>query len=126
MIQNCIFVIPFLKTLFREKNFFIFVHTFQWTLSKLFRSRFSSRKSQSQQKLVKKITHFTIQFCSKHLTHIMELNTLDTENNIIPKPCQKIFSLSSLFKQTCFCLVSEKTFALHHFLTPKNYIIEAL
>ena len=35
-----------------------------WSLSLNF--RFSSRKSQSQQKLVKKITYFTIQFCSKN------------------------------------------------------------
>ena len=27
------------------------------------------------------------------------------------------------FHQTCFCLVSEKTFALHHFWTPKNCIL---
>ena len=30
------------------------------------------------------------------------------------------------FKQTCFYLVSEKIFALHHFLTPKNWILETL
>ena len=30
------------------------------------------------------------------------------------------------FQQTCFCLMSQKIFALHHFLKPKNYILEAL
>ena len=30
------------------------------------------------------------------------------------------------FQQTCFCLVSEKILALHHFLKPKNCILEAL
>ena len=34
-----------------------------WSLSINF--RFCGRKSQSQQKLAKRITHFTIQFCSK-------------------------------------------------------------
>ena len=32
----------------------------------------------------------------------------------------------TIFQQTCFRLVPEKTFALHHFLTPKNYILEVL
>ena len=36
MIQNLTFGILFLKTLFRAYRFFIFVHTVQWTLSKLF------------------------------------------------------------------------------------------
>ena len=37
-------------------------------------------------------------------------------------------SLSDLkiFQQTCFCLVPEKIFELHHFLTPKNCIFLAL
>ena len=38
----------------------------------------------------------------------------------------KTFLILQIFQQTCFCLVSEKTFALHHFLAPKNYILEAL
>ena len=43
-------------------------------------TRFSSRKSQSQQNLTKKITHFTI-------------NTLDIENNILPQHSRKPFWL---------------------------------
>ena len=43
--------------------------------------RFSSRKSQSQQKLVEKITDFTIKFHSKNLLHFTNLNSLDIENN---------------------------------------------
>ena len=38
----------------------------------------------------------------------------------------KAFLTLQIFQQTCFCLFSEKAFALHHFLTPKNCIIEAL
>ena len=79
-------------------KFFIFVHMFQWTPSEFFFNfRFSSKKSQSQQKLAKNITHFTIQFCSKNLTNF----------------------------PTCFCLVLEKIFALHHIWTPKNCILGA-
>ena len=65
-IQHLIFVILFLKILFRAYNFFIFVHTLQWLLSEcLFYSKFSSKESRSQERLAKKITHFTIQFRSK-------------------------------------------------------------
>ena len=53
----------------------------------------SSRKSQSQQKLVKKITHFSILFRSKNLTHFTNLNSLDIENNMLLKHSQIPFSL---------------------------------
>ena len=93
MIRNLIFVILFLKIFFRPYSFFIFVHTFQWTSSELFYSRFSSRESQRQQRLVKKITHFTIQFRSKNLIQFTNLNSPDIENNMLPKKCQEPFSL---------------------------------
>ena len=38
----------------------------------------------------------------------------------------KTFLTLQIFQQTCFCLVTEKTFGLHHFLTPKKYILEAI
>ena len=56
-----------------------------------FNFRFSSRKSQSQQQLEKNITRFTIQFHSKNLTHFMNLNSLDIENNMLPQQSQKPF-----------------------------------
>ena len=31
-----------------------------------------------------------------------------------------------IFQKTCFCLVSEITFVLHHFLMPSNHILEVL
>ena len=43
---------------------FYIVQKFQWTSTVFFNFRFSSRKSESQQKLAKKIARFTIQFCS--------------------------------------------------------------
>ena len=52
----------FLK-IFLAYECFIFVQTFRHTSSEyLLNSRFSSRKSESQKKLGKKITHSTIQF----------------------------------------------------------------
>ena len=53
--------------------------------------RFPGRKSQSQQKLVKKLTYFTIQFHSKNLTRFKNLNSLDIEHNIHLKHTQKSF-----------------------------------
>ena len=73
-----------------------------WSLSLIF--RFSNRKSQRQQTLAKKITHFTIQFRSKNLTHF----THSTQHN------RKLTHFIQMFHQTCFWLVSEKTCALHH------------
>ena len=71
MIQYVIFRIIFLK-IFLANKYFIFVETFQRTSSEcLLNFRFSSRKSQSQKKLAKKITHFTIQFLSKNLTILL-------------------------------------------------------
>ena len=100
MIQNLIFGIILLKILFLAYNFFIFIHMFQRTSSKFFFDfRFSRRKSQSQQKLLIKITYFAIQVCSKHLTHFTNLNSLDIENNMLPKHRQKSFSLYKFFRK---------------------------
>ena len=78
MTQNGIFGILFLKILFWAYNFFIFAQTFQRTSSEfLFNFRFSSRKSQSQQKqhsfarktlLILRIsTHLTLKIiCSRN------------------------------------------------------------
>ena len=100
MIQNLIFGIILLKILFLAYNFFIFIHMFQRTSSKFFFDfRFSRRKSQSQQKLLIKIIYFAIQVRSKHLTHFANLNSLDIENNMPPKHCQKPFSLYKFFRK---------------------------
>ena len=55
--------------------------------------RFSSKMSQSQQKLAKRITLFTIQFWSKSITHFSNLNSLDIENKMLPQHNQKPFWL---------------------------------
>ena len=100
MIQNLIFGIILLKILFLAYNFLIFIHTFQWTSSKfLFDFRFSRQKSQSQQKLLTKITYFIIHVRSKHLIHFTNLNSVDNENNMLPNHCQKSFSLYKCFKK---------------------------
>ena len=100
MIQNLIFGILLLKISFLAYNFFIFIHMFQQTSLKFFFDfRFSRGKPQSQQKLSIKITYFAIQIRSKHLTHFTNLNSLDTENNMLPKHWQKPFLLYKLFSK---------------------------
>ena len=59
MIQNVIFGILFSKIIFRAYSFFTFVQAFQCTSSEFhFNFRYSSRKSQSQQKLA--ITYWSL------------------------------------------------------------------
>ena len=87
---------PYLELLFWKYYFghTTFLRMFQWTSSEFFLDfRFSSRKSQSQQKLAKEITHFFIRFNSKHLTYFVNLNSHDIENNMLPKHNKKPFSL---------------------------------
>ena len=80
------------RTLFQACNFFMFVHKFQWASSEFFSNfRFYTRKSESQRKLAKKITHFIIQFCLKNLIHFTNLNSLDIKNNMLPQYSQKRF-----------------------------------
>ena len=90
------------------------VHKFQWISSEfIFTFRFSNRKSQSQQKLAKKITNFTTQFGSKNLTNFTNLNSIYIEKSMVSQHSQKSLSLYNFPANTWF--VSEKTFALHHF-----------
>ena len=58
-----------------------------------FNFRFSTKNSQSQQKLAKKMTHLTIHFRSKNLAHFTNLKSLDIEINMLPQHSQKPFWL---------------------------------
>ena len=82
---------------------------FQCTsLEFFFNFRFSTRKYQSQQKLAKKITHFTIQFRSKNLTHFTNLNSFEIENNMLPNHSQKAFSVYKIFSKHVSVWCQEK------------------
>ena len=124
--SNLIFGILFLKILFWAYNSFIFVHTFQWTLSEFFFNfRFSSRKSQSQRKLAEKIIHLQCSFAQKpSLT--LRTSTHLTLKIVCSRNKAKNSSHFTNFPANFLCLMSEKAFALHHFLIPKNCILEAL
>ena len=86
--------------------------------------RFSNRKSQSQQKLAKKVTHFIIQFRSKNLTRFTNLNsrTICSRN-----ASKKTVSDFTSFPENIFLFgFRHVSVWFHHFLTPKNHILEAL
>ena len=59
----------FLNIISGIKHFYICPEVPVDIIRVFFNFRFSGRKFQIQQKQAKKITHFTIHFCSKNLTH---------------------------------------------------------
>ena len=65
---------------------------FQWS-SEFFSFQIFQQKGLKPTKLAKKITHFTIQFHSKNLTHLTNLNSLGVENNMLLQYSQKPFWL---------------------------------
>ena len=60
-------------------------------------SDFLAESLKARKKLPKKITHFAMQFRSKNLTHFMNLNSLDIENNMLPQHSKKSFGLHYKF-----------------------------
>ena len=94
-----------------------------WNLS--FNFRFFSIKSQSQQRLTKKITHFTIPLRSKNLTYFTTLNSLNIVKNILSQYSRNSTQFTN-FLANMFLVGDRKKFAMHHFQTPKNYILEIL
>ena len=88
----------------------------------IFNFRFSSKKSQSQQKLTKNITHFTMQVRSKNIrtsTHLT-LKIICSRNTV---KRLWIYEFSSKHVSV-WC--QKKIFALHPFVMPQNCILEAL
>ena len=104
MIQNLILGILFWKYFGHTTFLYFSRRSGGLHQSFFFKSRFSGRKSQSQQKLAKKITHFTIQFRSKSVTHFTNLNSLD----ISPATQPEIF-LTSHFPAIMFLFGVKKT-----------------
>ena len=94
MIQNFIFVILFLKILFRAYNFIPHVPVDIIRVFIIPESVAENLKTNKHQQ--KKITHFIIQFCSRNLTHFTNLNSFETENHMPPKHSQKASSVYKL------------------------------
>ena len=127
----------FWKYYFRYTAFYIRPHVLADINRIFFYFRFSGRKSQSQQKLAKKIIHFTIQFRSNNFTHFTNLILFDIENNMLPQNNQKPFSLykfsSKYFSVWCYkkdlhCIICwcQRTAFLKHFESKCLYISASL
>ena len=77
-------------------------------------SFFTNRKSQSQQKLAKKITRFTIPLPSKNLIYFKNVNSLNMVKNILPQHSWKPTHFT-IFPVKMFLVDVRKKFTLHHF-----------
>ena len=92
MIQNLTLGIIFLKTLFWPYKFFIFLHTFQWTLSELFSISDFLTESLKANKTSEKDHSFYNTVSLKKTSLLSESQLFDIENNMLSKHYQKIFS----------------------------------
>ena len=124
MIQNLTCRVLFLKILFQAYKLFIqipvdFIRFF-------FNVRFSNRKSQSHQKLLKKDHSFYNTVSLKKLHSFYESQLTWHCKQYVPAIQLKSFLFLQIFQITYFCLVSEITFAQHNFLMPKNRILDVL
>ena len=84
---------------------------------------FTSCKSQSQQKLAQKITHFTRQFRSKNLNHFTNINPLKIIENILSQHSQSHVS-SWCWEKHLLCTISRlpRTGFLKHLESKCLYI----
>ena len=76
------------KTIYSKLNEWLKISYFEFSF------KFSSRKSQNQQKLAKKINYLKIQFRSKNLTYFMNFNSLKIVKIIPLQHSQKPYSLN--------------------------------
>ena len=106
---------------------FIFIHKVQWTSSEIFFNfKFFSRKSQSQQKLPKKIFHFTIQFRSK-TSLILWISTHLTLKIIrFDNTAKNLSEFTKSFPVNMFLFGVRKNICTPPFLNAQNCIPEAL
>ena len=127
MIQNLIFGILFLKNIISSIQFFyICPHVAVNIIRDFSQFQIFQQKVSKPTKLAKKITHFTIQFRSKNLTHITNLNSPDIENNVLPQHSQRPFSLYKFSSKhvSLYCTLSwrPRTAFLKHFEIKCLYI----
>ena len=104
--------------------FYIRQHVPVEIVSFFFNFKFSSGKCQSQHKLAKNHSFYNTGLF-KNLTHFTNFNSLDTENNMLQQHSQKPVWLYKFSSKHVSVWWQKKTFALHHFLTPKDCILDA-
>ena len=65
-----------------------------------------------------------LQYSFAQKTSLILRTSTHIENNMVLQYSQNLSEFTKISQQTCFCLVSEKTFALHRFLTPKTAFLK--
>ena len=92
---------------------------FQWKPSKFFLIFTFPRNLQAKKTSEKDHSFYnTVSLKKPHLLHETQLTW--HWNWYAPATQPKTFLTLQIFQHTYFCLLPEKTFALHHFLTPKS------
>ena len=123
MIQNLIFVILLLKIIFRAYNFSPHVPV---DITKVFLiPEFGVENLKANKNQPKRLLILQYSFAQKS-SLILRISSFLKLRIICSQTQPKSFLSLQFFQQICFCLASGKSFALHHFLTPKNYFLEAL
>ena len=89
MIQNLIFVIPFLKILFRAYNFI--PHVPMDIIGVFFIPDFVAENLKSNKNKWKRSLILQYSFAQKNLTHFANLTSFQIENNMLQKHSQKTF-----------------------------------
>ena len=119
MIQNLIFGILLLKILFlTQQLFYIHPHVLA-DIIKVF------SEISKPTKIIDK-DHLFCNTDSLKMPHSFEnIRSLVIENKMLPKPSKSLYHFTN-FSANMFLFGVRKIFALHHFLTPKNCILEAL
>ena len=113
MIQNLTSGILFFKKLFCAYNFLYLSKR-----SSGHHQSFSSRNSQIQLNKNYPKRSLILQYSFAQITSLILI--------ICSRKKQKAFLTLKFFQKKCFCSLSEKNIVLHHFLTPRNCILEAL
>ena len=126
MIQNFIFGILFLKILFRSYNVFIFVQKFQWTSSEFFLISDFLAESLKDNKNQQKTSHILQYSFAQKTSLILRTSIHLTLKIICSHNIAKNLSDLTNFPADIFLCGVRKNILLHHFLTPKNCILEAL
>ena len=110
-----------MKIFFQAYNFFIFFHTSQCPSGHL--QSFVCPESVKASKNYRKKS-IILQYSFIQKTSLILRTSTHIENNMVLQYSQNLSEFTKISQQTCFCLVSGKTFALHRFLTPKTAFLK--
>ena len=97
------------------------VHTFQWTSSEFFLFQILYQKISKPIKTNEKDHSFYNSVSlSKNLTHFVNLNSFEIENNMLPKHSQKIFSVYKFSSKNVFVWCQKKRLHCTNSLRPRT------